>query len=689
MPVDGHRLNGQGVFVPSNRRHSESLRRPHGVLGDEAPLVPEGVRRGLPDRREISGRWLAATFVTGFAGFGLMGGALWAAVDGESRIAIDPNPARAAFLRPTTEAVDPRTRKGDRLPPRVVVAPTRQILQVATATRVGDREVVRTRPFARISAGLVMDRSAISANIPPFNPLRIFQEAGQPQRASPQPALLESEGEMSMAVRAIDSTLGPFADEDRVPTPQILALVRQTALVEASSGTGQSLPDLLLQRADPSRNLRDGSLSAFAATPSGESVFARVTNENVTAVAKTEATRTAVPGAQPNDERVIIVQRGQSLATILVENGASLAEARSIIEALSRRFRPTDLREGQRVRIAIAPVEAGQTRRQILRVAVVTERQVLATAVLSDQSQFVAIDATLESLEQLASSAAEAEEEEEEAQPERTTPSLYASIYETALRQNIPRRLIDQLIRIYAYDFDFQRRVRPGDSFEVFYSADEEMGGTVDRDDILYASLTVGGETRRYFRFQTEDDGVVDYFDERGRSAKKFLLRTPLNGGTFRSGFGMRRHPLLGYSRLHSGVDWSAPVGTPIVAAGAGTITKAAWDSGYGRRVEIQHSNGYMTTYSHLSGFARGSAPGARVYQGQVIGFLGSSGLSTGPHLHYEVLVNGSFVDPMRIRVPRGRTLEGRFLAEFERERTRVEQMMRRDNGTARVAQVN
>jgi murein DD-endopeptidase MepM/ murein hydrolase activator NlpD len=676
--------------LPIHRKPYTPRGRHDAMIGDEPPLVPEGVRRGLPDRREVSGRWLAATFVTGFAGFGLMGGALWAAVDGDARVAVDPNPARAAFLRPTDEAVDPRTRKGDRLQPRVVAQPTRQILQVATATRVGDREIVRTRPFARVSAGLVMDRAAISSNVPPFNPLRVFAEAGQPQRPAAQPTMQEADGEMSVAIRPIDAALGPFADEDRVPTTQLMATVRQAMLAEsATSGAAQQLPQLLMQRADQLRSTSDAGLSTFFANGRAEDALARVTNENVTAVTRTESARPGgVAGvAAPGDERVITVQRGQSLATILVENGATLAEARTIIEAVSRRFRPTELREGQRVRIALAPTEAAG-RRQILRVAIVNERQVLATAVLTDQSQFAAIDMSLETLDQTPA-AAESEDEDDEVAPERATPTLYASLYETALRQSIPRRLIEQLVRIYAYDFDFQRRVRPGDSFEVFYSADDETGGTTDRDDILYASLTVGNETRRYFRFQTEDDGVVDYYDERGRSAKQFLLRTPINGGTFRSGFGMRRHPLLGYSRMHTGVDWSAPVGTPIVASGVGTVVKAQWDSGYGRRIEVQHANGYMTTYSHLSGFARGIQPGARVFQGQVIGFLGSSGLSTGPHLHYEVLVNGSFVDPMRIRLPRGRTLGGRFLADFERERIRIETMMRRSNEVPRVAQVN
>ena len=157
--------------------------------------------------------------------------------------------------------------------------------------------------------------------------------------------------------------------------------------------------------------------------------------------------------------------------------------------------------------------------------------------------------------------------------------------------------------------------------------------------------------------------------------------------GILRSGFGYRRHPILGYSKMHTGVDWANRIGTPIVAAGNGTVIKAEWDSGYGRRIEVQHNNGYVTAYSHLSRFGGGIAPGARVRQGQVIGYLGNTGLSTGPHLHYEVIVNGHFVDPMKIRLPRGRELDGRALAEFRRQREQVDALMARAGSSTRLAQ--
>ena len=203
---------------------------------------------------------------------------------------------------------------------------------------------------------------------------------------------------------------------------------------------------------------------------------------------------------------------------------------------------------------------------------------------------------------------------------------------------------------------------------------------------MLFASLTTGGETRRYYRFQSADDGLVDFYDETGKSAKKFLVRKPLADGIMRSGFGNRHHPLLRYTKMHTGVDWAAPMGTPIYASGNGAIDKLGWEGGYGRYIRIRHANGYQTAYGHMSAFARNMAEGKRVRQGQVIGYVGSTGLSTGAHLHYEIMVNGRPVDPMRIRLPRGRVLEGATLASFDTERERLDNMISRAGPSARHA---
>lgn len=202
---------------------------------------------------------------------------------------------------------------------------------------------------------------------------------------------------------------------------------------------------------------------------------------------------------------------------------------------------------------------------------------------------------------------------------------------------------------------------------------------------MLYASLTVGGETKKYYRFQTPDNSVVDYYDDGGKSAKKFLVRKPVNSAIMRSGFGARRHPILGYVKMHTGVDWATAYGTPIFAAGDGVVEVAGWEGGYGKYVKLKHNNGYETAYGHMSAFAKGLEVGKRVHQGQVIGFVGSTGEFTGAHVHYEILVNGRFVDPMRVRLPRGRSLEGPILTSFEKERDRIDAMVSSRNG-ARIA---
>ena len=182
---------------------------------------------------------------------------------------------------------------------------------------------------------------------------------------------------------------------------------------------------------------------------------------------------------------------------------------------------------------------------------------------------------------------------------------------------------------------------------------------------------------QRYYRFQNNSDGTIDHFDESGRSNRRFLIRKPITEGILRSGFGLRYHPVLHYSKMHTGVDWADKIGTPIIAAGDGVVIKAEWDSGYGRRVEIQHNYNFVTTYNHLSAFAAGINEGVKVRQGQVIGYLGNSGLSTGPHLHYEVMVNDNYVDPLSIKLPSNKELDRAQMAEFKRERERIDDLLK------------
>jgi murein DD-endopeptidase MepM/ murein hydrolase activator NlpD len=304
---------------------------------------------------------------------------------------------------------------------------------------------------------------------------------------------------------------------------------------------------------------------------------------------------------------------------------------------------------------------------------VMGDSSVEAVVALSEMGRYVSV--VVSSINTPVSDASNEEEDDGNGAP------LYQSIYETALRNQIPRPVIESLIRIYSYDVDFQQKAQPGDSIDVLYATDDETSGSDTKNEVMFAELTVGGEVKKYFRFQTTDDGIVDFYDETGKSAKKFLVRKPVAAGTMRSGSG----PITaaGCSDAYRR-RLAAPLGTAIYASGNGIVDKVGWESGYGKYVRIRHANGYETAYGHMTAFARLTQPGARVRQGQVIGYVGSTGLSTGPHVHYEVMVNGRFVDPLRVRLPRGRVLEGQLMASFDKERDRLAGIIAR---SPRVAQ--
>lgn len=257
--------------------------------------------------------------------------------------------------------------------------------------------------------------------------------------------------------------------------------------------------------------------------------------------------------------------------------------------------------------------------------------------------------------------------------------SLYAGIYHALLLQNVPAETIVQILKVHAYDTDYRRRLRVGDQLEMFFDVMDEASGELQLGELLFTSITAGGETSRFYRYRSPD-GSIDFFDGDGNNAKRFLMRRPVRGADVRltSGFGLRFHPLLNDRKMHTGVDWAAPTGTPILAAGNGVIEHAGRKGAYGNYVRIRHANGYQTAYAHMSRIAPNAREGIKVRQGQVIGYIGSTGLSSGPHLHYEVLVNTRFVNPMSIQVPREKQLDGKQLAEFQKERSRVEDLMHR-----------
>jgi len=638
------------------------------------------------DRRRVSVQWFSGTILTGLCGAALIGGAVFASLDGEMTFAKVPERVEGA-LRGAFSANDKNAslHKSDRLPPPGETTAARNVVRVSTVTRVGNRDVMRVRPFIRISGNLAMATSDLSAKIPPFNAQRMLTDVGAAVPAAAEdpnnPDAVEPDAEVSFVTKDLAPILPKAKLAAVVALDEVIMRVRDasnwrgnsgvryTTLASATADVSGARPDMKLAYAT------EGNVTAdlYAGFET------RVVPENVTLLPKT---KDQITGGNPTGERVHVVKKGDTVTSILRDQGATPEEAKSIAATLGPRGRDGGLKEGQKLRILMAPAgPAPGQRLQPYRVVVANESTVEAVAALSDLGKYVAVD--VQSMNTITAAAAADDDDDED---DGTGVRLYQSIYETALRNKVPATVIEDMVRIYSYDVDFQRKVQPGDSFDVFFAGEDEGATITEKTEVLFASLTVGGETKKYYRFQTPDDAVVDFYDETGKSAKKFLVRKPVNNAIMRSGFGGRRHPILGYVKMHTGVDWSTPYGTPIFASGNGVVERVGWEGGYGKYVRLKHNNGYETAYGHMSAYAKGMEPGKRVRQGQVIGFVGSTGMSTGAHVHYEILVNGRFVDPMRIKLPRGRSLDGPLIASFEKERDRLDAQMSNRGNPARVS---
>jgi murein DD-endopeptidase MepM/ murein hydrolase activator NlpD len=650
-------------------------------LGHEPPLSVDGSEAAVIDRRRVSVQWFSGTILTGLCGAALIGGAVFASLDGEMTFAKVPERVEGA-LRGAFGANDKTAslRKSDRLPPPGESTAARNVVRVSTVTRVGNRDVMRVRPFIRISGNLSMTTSDLSAKIPPFNAQRMLSDVGSTAPAASDDSNNADAVEPDAEVSFVTKDLAPILPKAKlaavVALDEVLLRVRDASNWRGSSGVRYTA--LANAAADAGGTQSDMKL-AYAPEGTAADPYAgfetRVVPENVTLLPKTKDQAT---GGNPSNERVHMVKKGDTVTSILRDQGATPEEAKSIAATLGARGRDGGLKEGEKLRILMAPSGPGPGQRlQPYRVIVANDSSVEAVAALSDLGKYVAVD--VQSMNTVTETADNSDDDDDDG----TGVRLYQSIYETALRNKVPASVIEDMVRIYSYDVDFQRKVQPGDSFDVFYAGEDEGANITEKNEVLFASLTVGGETKKYYRFQTPDDAVVDYYDETGKSAKKFLVRKPVNNAIMRSGFGGRRHPILGYVKMHTGVDWATPYGTPIFASGNGVIEKAGWEGGYGKYVRIKHNNGYETAYGHMSAFAKGMEPGKRVRQGQVIGFVGSTGMSTGAHVHYEILVNGRFVDPMRIKLPRGRSLDGPLMTSFEKERDRLDAMMNNRGGAA------
>jgi murein DD-endopeptidase MepM/ murein hydrolase activator NlpD len=365
----------------------------------------------------------------------------------------------------------------------------------------------------------------------------------------------------------------------------------------------------------------------------------------------------------PGVKRVIEVRRGDTLFGLLTKAGLSDTEAQAASHSLTDVFSPSDLKVGQEITLNFATGAAAETESDNKLVALTLQPSVERDVKLTRDAdgQFVAAAINKPLTERV----------------DRAAGQIDISLFEAAREAGVPVGLIGDIIKAYSYDVDFQRDIHEGDTFEVMYERfDNEKGDFAKAGRLLFASLSIGGKPMPIYYFERDGDG--EYFTGDGVAVRKSLLKTPIDGARITSNYGMRVNPVLGYSAMHQGIDFGAPSGTPIFAAGNGVIEEMGWKNGYGKWVKIRHNGTYETGYAHTSRFASGLKKGSKVKQGQVIAYVGTTGRSTGPHLHFEIMINGKHVNPSTVKTVASDKLSGSALKAFKAQVAAI-QKQRRD----------
>jgi murein DD-endopeptidase MepM/ murein hydrolase activator NlpD len=352
------------------------------------------------------------------------------------------------------------------------------------------------------------------------------------------------------------------------------------------------------------------------------------------------------------------VSSGDTLLDLMTGNGLSYEDSHVILSKLKKTFDPRDIQPGHRVSMMLRE-DTSRADHNAARLGAMT--------------------ITLSKIEQVnltqtgpGSYLMERRKKKLLSQPTLARRNIKGSFYVSAERAGVPPGMIAELIKNFSYDIDFQRDIQPNDTLEILYESKVTEDGTrMGSGDVIYALLKTGGKEHKIYKFKDEH-GIARFFTETGESIIKKMLRTPIDGARISSGFGMRKHPILGYSKMHKGLDFAAPTGTPIFAAGDGVVEMAGRNGAYGNYLRIRHNPTWASAYGHISRFARGITKGRKVRQGEVVAYVGTTGRSTGPHLHYELIKNGTQVNPAGVQFAGGNKLGGRSLAAF---RTQVKKV--------------
>lgn len=624
---------------------------------DSAALTLQSTDGEIPQGRELSFAWLAGTVMTGLTSVLLMGAALYVAFLGQDTFS---TPFHALQIDSSDQlALDAPVTKTNRLKPVAQTRSEREVIEASIRVAEGGISRIQRQPFDRIRATLATSATSLSADIPVWDPAALLNRTQTENAQAPTELIstdiygAEVDGEIT--VRNTDLVLAS------VPVAQIsdqaaAEFVRLTA-------EGAFAPGEIPVFGYAAEN------SSVIELDSGPEFMLSSIAENVTVMPQN------ILGSEQNlgrSERILTVRETEGLRSILTRNGYTEVMISQVMNALQARSGDINLPVGAHLRLLFGPDRYNETLIPYRTSIYGADDAHVATVALTDNRQYVLGQAP---------TPIEFPEEDVEQINVNNLPSIYRSIWETGRKYELADADIDRIVAMYAYDLDLTQKVNPGDAIEILQT-DEGDG----ERQLLYVSLTLNGVAREFFRYQTEE-GVIDFYDPDGETGKRFLNRRPLQGGgNLRSRFGYRIHPIFHTRRLHTGIDLAATTGTPIYASGDGVVERAQWVSGYGRYVELRHVNGYETAYGHMSRIADGMAPGVHVQQGQIIGYVGTSGQSTGPHLHFEIKINGRPVDPLSIRLPRANTLPARDQIAFAQTVQQIRDLMDREAAPITVA---
>lgn len=657
--------------IGKNRPHNALVKSkrnlPKIYLSESHELKPE-IYMPDPGARHSGSRfkWLISTCIAAIVGVAAIGMAMYASMDMEEGEGVLNTLQKASIdgMRPVEQTklanstLRVATRKTDRLTVTSYGLSTEYTIHDRIAQKRGNREFIVVKPYAKIVATLSSARPKNTKGIPNFNPFKLY--ANTTPLANSRNGSRLARRPKNILVKVVSLTPNMISNQD---------------------GQTLSISEIHKIVRDDGRLFNQSNLEANASGDQpiiAEKAVEEKLPPRTTVIEKSVDDDDALP--EEREFHQVKVKRGDSLMVLIREAGANSSDATAIAKAMGTIVPGSQIQAGQVLKFILVPSSQDKGKMEPLSISLFSGLTHKATVVKSGEGEYAEYVASEKPVELTAKG------------PKKSVSrrsNVYLSLYHAALAQNIPHDKILKILRVHSYSVDFKRRVQSGDTFEAFFDDEQDATPTKRKryGTLLFTSTTIGGDTKSFYRFRTPD-GSVDYYDENGSSSKQFLMRKPVRGARFTSGYGFRFHPVLKKRKMHSGADWAAPTGTPILAAGNGHIEFVGVKGGYGNYVSIRHANGYKTAYAHMHRFARGVKKGLKVRQGQVIGYVGSTGRSTGPHLHYEVLVNNKRVDPMRIDVPKGRELKGRMLAAFQKERERINRLMRQPAVKTRVAKV-